>query len=189
VKWLLIIGVIVVALFATGAIHFEFYTTNEPAPAGASAAANPVNQVSSSIGAPPASSRLGTGVRTRAEVSWIRRMNGLCARRNRRENALPGPEDTTLALARYAARTLWIWDNYWRRATGLRSPDAYTAEAAWVQQADAVKREGIQAVLDTASSDDSEAAHAAISAFQSLARTTLPTYAKVGLRVCGQFHP
>src|SRR5438874_1479940 len=98
-KWLLIIGVIVVVLFALGGIHVEFYSTSEPAPASPSGG---VNVVSSSIGAPSASSHLGKGVRTAADARWIRRMNSLCARRNSRENSLPAPEDTAAGLARYA---------------------------------------------------------------------------------------
>ena len=184
-KWLLIIGVIVVVLFATGGIHFEFYSTTEPAPAAASSE----NQLSSSIAAPSASSRLGAGVRTAADAHWLRRMNTLCAQRNRRENAIPGPEDTPVALARYAAQTLWVWDDYGRRASALRAPASYGAEAGWVQQTDAAKRAGIENVLNAARSEDDEAAHSAISAFQDLSDSAYPTFVKIGLTACGQFKP
>jgi len=187
VKWLLIIGAIVVVLFATGRIHLYFYTTSEPAPAAGSSGA--ANVVSSPIGAPPPSSHLGTGVRTAADVRWIRRMNVFCARRNGRENSLPAPEDTTTGLARYAAQTLWIWGDYRHQANGLPSPTTYAAEAAWVEQADDATGTAIQSVLDAARSDNRDAAHVAIAAFQSLSETTLRTYRKIGLRACGQFHP
>ena len=183
-KWLLILGVIVVLLFATGGIHFEFYSRTDPAPAAASSE----NHVSVSISAPLASSRLGAG-RTPADVRWLRRMNTLCVQRNRRENALPGFEDTALALARYAAQTLWIWDDYQRRASAFRAPASYGAEAGWFQQVDALKRAGIESVLNAARSEDDQAAHAAISAFGDLSASAYPTLVKIGLAACGQFKP
>ena len=186
VKWLLVIGVIVVVLFAAGGIHFEFYSTSEPASAGASDAAQPA---SPSIGAPPASSRLGSGVRAAAVLRWLRRMNALCALRNRRETAVPSPGDTTHALARYAAQTLWIWDDYRRRASTLRVPGSYAAESGWLQEADAAKGAAIQSVLDAARSDDRQASHSAIFAFQNLSSITYRTYVRIGLTACGRFHP
>jgi hypothetical protein len=185
-KWLLIIGVIVVVLFATGGIHFEFYSTSEPAPAGASGAGK---QTSPSNSAPPASSGLGTGIRTAAAVRWLRRMNAFCVRRNRHENGVAGPEDTTHALARYSAQTLWIWDDYRRRANTLLAPQSYAAEAGWLERADAAKRAAIENVLDAARSGDKQASHSAIFAFQNLSSTTYPTYATIGLAACGRFHP
>src|SRR2546426_8397452 len=184
-KWLLILGVIVVVLFATGGIHFEFYSRTDPAPAAASSE----NQVSASIAAPPASAGLGAGVRTVADVQWLRRMNTLCAQRNRREDALPGSVDTPLALARYSAQTLWIWDDYQRRASAIRAPGSYTAEVGWVQQVDALKRVGIENVLNAARSKDEGAADAGMSAFGDLSASAHPTFVKIGLTACGQFAP
>jgi hypothetical protein len=184
-KWLLILGIIVVELFATGGIHFEFYSRTDPAPAAASSE----NQVSASIAAPPASARLGGGVRTGADVRWLRRMNTLCAQRNGRENALPGSVDTALALARYSAQTLWIWDDYQRRASAIRAPGSYGAEAGWVQQVDALKRAGIKNVLNAARSEDEEAVNAGMSAFGDLSASVYPTFVKIGLTACGRFQP
>jgi hypothetical protein len=184
-KWLLILGVIVVLLFATGGIHFEFYSTTDPAPASAGSE----NQVSYSAIAPAVPPGLGAGVRTSAEMTWLRRMNAVCAQRNRREDALPGPEDTTLALARYSAQTAWIWDESQRRASSLRAPSSYRAEYDWFGQAETLKRAGIQNVFNAARSDDKTAAHSAISAFQGLSAATYRTYAKIGLATCGRFHP
>jgi hypothetical protein len=185
VRWLLIIGVIVVVLFATGVVHFDFYARTETAPASASE-----GQVSTSIVAPRASSALGVGVRTAADVRWLRRMGALCVRRNRRENVLPGPEDdTTRALGRYTAQTQWIWDDYRRRASSVRAPGSYAAEAGWVQQTDAAVGAVIQDVLDAARADNGDAAHAAISGFGAFSDAAYPTFAKIGLPSCGQFQP
>jgi hypothetical protein len=184
-KWLLILGVIVVLLFATGGIHFEFYSRTDPAPVAASSD----NQVSVSIAAPPASTRLGAGVRTVADVRWLRRMNVLCVQRNRREDALPGSVDTPVGLARYTAQTLWIWDDYQRRASAVRAPRSYRAEAGWVQQVDALKRVDIENVLNGARAEDEAAVNAGMSAFADLSATVHPTFAKIGLTACGQFQP
>ena len=75
------------------------------------------------------------------------------------------------------------------RATTLRAPRSYTAEAGWLQQADAAQRAAIENVLDAARSDDKQASHSAISAFQNLSSTTYPTYVRIGLTACGTFRP
>jgi hypothetical protein len=185
-KWLLIIGVLVGVLFATGVIHVEFYSTTEPAPAGASGAAG---QVSAAVDAPPEPPSLGSGVRSAAVARWLRRMNVLCGRRNRLENAIPGPDETTLGLARYAARTVWVWNEYERQAAASRAPRSYAAEAGWLQQADAAKGASIQNVLDAARMGDRDASHAAISSFATLDKATYRTYVRIGLTACGRFAP
>jgi hypothetical protein len=173
-------------LFATGVIHVEFYSTTEPSPAGASGAAG---QVSAAVDAPPPPASLGNGSRSAAVVRWLRRMNALCIRRNRAEDAIPPPDDTTRGLARYAAQTVWVWGEYERRASGARAPRSYAAEASWLQQADAAKGAAIQNVLEAARTNDRDASHAAISSFTGLHNTTYPTYVKIGLRACGRFAP
>lgn len=185
-KWLLIVGVLVGVLFATGAIHVEFYSTTEPSSAGASGA---TGQVSATVDAPRAPASLGKGARSAAAVRWLRRMNALCTRRNRAEDAIPGPDDTTRGLARYAAQTVWVWDEYERRASAARAPRSYAEEASWLQQADAAKGAAIQNVLEAARTNDRDASHAAISSFNSIHNTTYPTYTKIGLTACGRFAP
>ena len=97
-KWLLLICVLVVVLFATGLIHVEFYSTTD--------ASSGAGQVSAAVEAPPAPASLGSGARSIDEVRWLRRMNALCVRRNRLEGALNAPDD--IGLARYAAQTVWV---------------------------------------------------------------------------------
>lgn len=183
-KWLLVICTIVALLFATGVIHVEFYSTTEPSPAGASG----IKEVSAAE-APPAPASLGTGTRSASEMRWLRRMNSLCGRRNRAEDKITGLDDTTLGLARYTARTVWVWNEYERRASSVQAPGSYAAEAGWLQQADAATGTAIQNVLDAARTNDATASHAAISSFNRLHASMYPTYVRIGLTACGRFAP
>jgi hypothetical protein len=180
-KVLLIVGALVV-VFVFTRIDIDFWVVNEgdPTPAIASGGSAFSNGL-------PAG--LGEGVRNHAQRRWLSRMNALCARRNAREDALAGPEDTTLSLARYSARTLWIWDDYRRRAVSVRPPASYATEANWSQMVDDAKRRGIEAVLQAARSDDNVRAHLEIDAFRTLSSDTYSGLVKIGLGRCAAFNP
>jgi uncharacterized protein (DUF342 family) len=132
---------------------------------------------------------LGEGVRTAADVRWIRRVNGLCHRRNAQENALGDIDDTTQSLARYSAQTRWIWDNYQRRTSSVHAPTTYEAEESWFRQVDEAKRQGIQNVLEAAQRGDESASQSAISDFAALSSYTSRGLAKIGVADCAEFRP
>jgi hypothetical protein len=183
VKVILILAAAVVAfVFTRGDFDFWVVTESDPTPAIASATGGSAF----SNGLPAG---LGEGPRNAAQRHWLSRMNALCARRNRRENALAGPEDTTLSLARYSARTLWIWDSYARQARTLRAPRSYAAEASWFQMVDDAKRRGIDAVLQAARSEDYERSHIEIGSFRTLSEDTYAGLVKIGLGRCAEFNP
>jgi hypothetical protein len=132
---------------------------------------------------------LGEGVRTAADVRWIRRMNSLCRHRNAQENALGQFDDTTQSLARYSAQTRWIWDNYQRRAGAVHAPTTYAGEEGWLRQVDEAKRQGLQNVLEAAQRGDKPASHAAIDDFVALSNYTYRGLAKIGVADCAEFSP
>jgi hypothetical protein len=132
--------------------------------------------------------RLG-GERTSADLHWISAMNSLCARRNSEERALVGVGYSTRSLARYAARTLVIWDRYARRAAALPVPQSYAKEAGWLRVADDARRRGIEAVLVAARAGKVAAAGAAIDAFGNSSERMRPNLIRIGLDNCADFDP
>jgi hypothetical protein len=186
VKALLVIGVLlVVFVVACGEVHFEAWSVDKPTPT-TSVGASYGGATSYVVPATPAG--LGDRARTAADVRWIHRMNLLCARRNRMENSLPGPDYTLRSLARYSAQTHWIWDDYERRAASLRVPATYAREAAWVKQVDSAKGQGIQTVAEAARTQNGSAA-LGIKAFEDLSRSVSPGLTRIGLARCVRFHP
>lgn len=130
------------------------------------------------------------GKRTPADLRWISEMNVLCARRNSQESLLVGPEDdTTRSLARYAARTLAIWDRYARRAAAVRIPETYVTEANVLRTADQARRRGIEAVLLAARSGDRAGSHSAIDSFGEVSERMRSHLVNIGLNNCADFDP
>ena len=173
---LLVIAAILFFLVAFGKIdvHFWSYTERD-----SSAATN------MSLHVLPTA---GLGVRrTVADRRWIRRMNGLCRGRNMLENSMANPDGSLLSLGRFTARTLWVWDRYQRRATSVPVPASYAREAGWVQQTDAQRRQGFEAVLKATQSQDENAARTALAIFATFSHYAYRGFAKIGLSECGQF--
>jgi hypothetical protein len=174
----LILGGILFFLFAFGKINVHFWSYTEH---DSSAATNALQ-----LRLPP-STGLGLGRRTASDKRWIRRMNGLCRRRNNLENSMASPDGSLFSFGRYTARTLWVWDDYQRRAASVRVPTTYAREASWVQQVDAQKRQAFEVVLDAARRKDEEMARSAVDAFAGFSHYAYRGYAKIGLTECGQF--
>ena len=182
----MVIGVLLVVFVAAcGEIHVDVWSATTSTPA--TSVGTSYSGSTSYLAAIPAG--LGDGARTAADARWIKRMNLLCARRNRLESSLPGPDHTLFSLARYSARTHWIWDDYERRAALLAVPTTYALEASWVKQVDSSKGQGIQAVVDAARTRNGTAAHSAINAFENLSRGVYPGLVKIGLARCARFQP
>lgn len=117
-------------------------------------------------------------------------MNVLCARRNSQESRLVGPEDdTTRSFARYAARTLAIWDRYARRAAAVRVPETYGAEANVLRTADQARRRGIEAVLLAARRGDRAGSHSAIDSFGEVSQRMRSHLVSIGVNNCADFDP
>lgn len=129
------------------------------------------------------------GKRTQADLRWISEMNVLCARRNSQENALPGPANTMRSLARYAQRTLAVWDRYARRAAAVRVPDTYVTEADVLRTADQARRRGIEAVLLAARSGDRAGSHRAIGSFSEVSARMRSNLVNIGVNNCADFNP
>lgn len=182
----MVIGVLLVVFVAAcGEVHFDVWTSRTSTPA--TSVGTSYSGTTSYLAGTPAG--LGDGARTAADARWIKRMNLLCARRNRQENSLPGPDHTLLSLARYSARTHWIWDDYERRAASLAVPTTFAREGSWVKQVDSAKGQGIQAVAEAARTQNGPAAHSAIDAFENLSRGVYPGLTKIGLARCARFQP
>jgi uncharacterized protein (DUF342 family) len=173
----------VVLMVASGKIDIEFWSSSSD---NSSAAISDTPSGALSVGS---DAGLGEGVRTAADVRWIRRMDGLCSRRNAQENALGDLDNTTQSLARYAAQTRWIWDNYQRRASSVHAPTTYAAEDSWFRQVDEAKRQAIQNVLETAQQGDESASQTAINEFAALSSYTYRGLAKIGVADCAEFSP
>jgi len=178
VKVFVVIGSILFLLYAFGKVDVEFWARAES------------DSSPASIGPPtlylPSSAGLGVGRRT-ADTRWIRRMNALCLRRNGLENRLDDSGVSATSAARFAARTLWIWDDYQRRAASVRAPTTYAREAGWVQQVDAEKRRGIEAALEGARREDVNAANAAVLTLARFSHASYSGFARIGLTDCAQF--
>jgi hypothetical protein len=175
---LLVVAAILFFVFGYGKVDVDFWAHTEHEPSATTS--RPLLNV-------PPSAGLGKGRRTIADAHWIGRMSGLCRQRNILENSMASPDGSLHSLGRYTARTLWVWDRYQRRAASVRVPTTYAREASWLQQVDAQKRQGFEAVLEATRRRDENAARAALAVFATFSHYAYRGYAKIGLTECGQF--